>query len=55
MVTAGVSQLRGYTPDGGCEKAKESEDKCFTAKPVGEQINVSDQLIKKVNSILESL
>ena len=30
-------------------------DKCFAAKPVSETINDCDRLIKKVQSILESL
>ncbi|KAL7591115.1 uncharacterized protein LOC111887420 [Lactuca sativa] len=50
MVTAGVSQMRGYITDGGQDEVKEREDRCFAAKHVGEQINEYDQLIKK-NSV----
>ena len=56
MVTNDVSQMTGYTTNGGYEETKERRDeKCFAAKPVCEQINECDQLIKKVKSILESL
>jgi len=34
MVTEGVSQMRGYTTDGGIEGEWEREDRCFAAKPV---------------------
>ncbi|XP_052620940.1 uncharacterized protein LOC128126844 [Lactuca sativa] len=47
MVTSGVSQMRDYTTDGGLDEAKEREDKCFAAKPVSEQINECDELMKK--------
>ena len=55
MVTAGVSQIRGYTMDGGYNEANQKEDNCFATKPVSEQINDCDQLINKVHSILGSL
>ena len=37
------------------EEPNLTENKCFAAKPVSEQINDCDRLIKKVQSILESL
>ncbi|XP_052621579.1 uncharacterized protein LOC128127195 [Lactuca sativa] len=50
MVTNDVSQMRGYTTDGGYEETKERrDDKCFAAKPVCKQINECDQLIKKIH------
>ena len=55
VVTEGVSQMRGYTTDGGIEGEKEREDRCFAAKPVSAQINECDELIKKVQNILASL
>ena len=42
MVTTGVSQITCYNTDGGDDEVKEREDRCFTAKPVGEQINECD-------------
>ena len=42
--------MRGYVT--GSERGSDS---CFTAKPIFEQINECDQMINKVNSILESL
>ena len=50
MVTSEVSELRGYATDGRC-----GVHSCFAAKPVPEQISECEQVIKKVNSILESL
>ena len=55
MVTEGVSQMRGYTTDGGLEDEKEQEDRCFAAKPVSAQINKCDELIKKGQNIITSL
>ncbi|XP_052625919.1 uncharacterized protein LOC128132944 [Lactuca sativa] len=49
MVTAGVSPMRGYITKGEGEEAKEREDKCFAAKPMGELINECDKSIKKRN------
>ena len=54
-MTEGVSQMRGYTTDGGVEEEREREDRCFAAKPVSAQINECDELIKKVQNILASL
>ena len=48
MVTQGGSQVN-------VSGSGRSEDSCFTARPVSEQINKCEQLINKVNSILESL
>ena len=39
MVTAGVSQIRGYTTEGEYDEANQKEDKCFAAKTVSERIN----------------
>lgn len=50
MVTSEVSKMRGYETDGGC-----GVDGCFAAKPVPEPISECEQVINKVNSILESL
>ena len=54
-VTEGVSQVRGYTTDGGIEDEREREDRCFAAKPVSAQINECEELIKNVQNILASL
>ena len=50
MVTDGGSQMQENASVSGT-----SEDSCFAARPVPEQINECKQLINKVNSILESL
>ena len=47
--------MRGYTTECEHDEANQNEDKCFAAKPVSERINNCDLLIKKVQSILESL
>lgn len=54
MVTARVSQMRGYITECKGEEAMDREE-CFAAKPMGEQIKKCDKLIKKVQSILEYL
>ena len=51
MVTD-VSQMRGYNTDGGSDGPKVQEDMCFTAKPLSQQFNELDELIKKVQSCL---
>ncbi|KAL7591015.1 hypothetical protein Lser_V15G34603 [Lactuca serriola] len=50
MVTDGGSQMQENASVSGT-----SEDSCFAARPVPEQINECKQLINKVNSILQSL
>ena len=49
MVSAGSST------ESADEKPNLAKNKCFTTKPVSEQINDCDRLIKKVQTILESL
>ncbi|XP_023745845.1 uncharacterized protein LOC111894012 [Lactuca sativa] len=43
--------MRAYKIKGESEEVKEREDKCFTAKPMGEQTNDCDQLIKKEDKV----
>ena len=45
----------GVTTESEHEEPNLHEDKYFAAKPVSEKINDCDRLIKKVQSLLESL
>ena len=40
---------------GNATESGRGDDRCFAARPVPEQINECEQLINKVNLILESL
>ncbi|KAL7593349.1 hypothetical protein Lser_V15G31515 [Lactuca serriola] len=42
-----VSQMKGYNTDSGSKEPKVQEDMCFMAKPLSQQFNELDELIKK--------